>query len=176
MKNTYIAIAGLVILVIGGVLIFSPKDKAEAPEVNNPGGNGQVGCTLEAKLCPDGSSVGRSGPNCEFAACPEVKNTVDVGVGLSTAPVKQFTVSGQNFSFSPSLIKVKKGDRVKITFQNTSGFHDFKIDEFGVATKQAQAPATEVLEFTASKAGSFEYYCSVGSHRSMGMKGTLIVE
>lgn len=27
-------------------------------------------CTMEAKLCPDGSSVGRQGPNCEFAACP----------------------------------------------------------------------------------------------------------
>lgn len=27
-------------------------------------------CTLEAKICPDGSSVGRTGPNCEFAACP----------------------------------------------------------------------------------------------------------
>ena len=29
-------------------------------------------CTMEAKLCPDGSAVGRTGPNCEFAACPEV--------------------------------------------------------------------------------------------------------
>jgi len=28
-------------------------------------------CTLEAKICPDGSSVGRTGPNCEFAPCPE---------------------------------------------------------------------------------------------------------
>jgi hypothetical protein len=27
-------------------------------------------CTLDAKICPDGSSVGRSGPNCEFAPCP----------------------------------------------------------------------------------------------------------
>ena len=27
-------------------------------------------CTMEAKLCPDGSAVGRSGPNCEFALCP----------------------------------------------------------------------------------------------------------
>ena len=27
-------------------------------------------CTLDAKICPDGSSVGREGPNCEFAACP----------------------------------------------------------------------------------------------------------
>lgn len=28
-------------------------------------------CTMEAKLCPDGSSVGRVAPECEFAACPE---------------------------------------------------------------------------------------------------------
>jgi hypothetical protein len=32
----------------------------------------QTACTLEAKLCPDGSSVGRVGPDCEFAACPTV--------------------------------------------------------------------------------------------------------
>ena len=32
-------------------------------------------CTLEAKLCPDGSSVGRTGPNCEFAACPGATST-----------------------------------------------------------------------------------------------------
>ncbi len=30
----------------------------------------QKACTMEAKLCPDGSSVGRVGPNCEFAPCP----------------------------------------------------------------------------------------------------------
>lgn len=32
----------------------------------------QVGmCTKEAKVCPDGSIVGRSGPACEFADCPD---------------------------------------------------------------------------------------------------------
>ncbi len=29
-----------------------------------------VACTMEAKICPDGSAVGRTGPKCEFAACP----------------------------------------------------------------------------------------------------------
>ncbi|MEK7596391.1 MAG: hypothetical protein AAB564_02505 [Patescibacteria group bacterium] len=29
-----------------------------------------VFCTQEAKLCPDGSYVGRTRPNCEFALCP----------------------------------------------------------------------------------------------------------
>ena len=30
-----------------------------------------VACTQEAKLCPDGSYVGRTGPTCAFAACPQ---------------------------------------------------------------------------------------------------------
>lgn len=29
-----------------------------------------VACTLEAKLCPDGSFVGRTGPTCTFEPCP----------------------------------------------------------------------------------------------------------
>jgi len=28
-------------------------------------------CTEEAKVCRDGSAVGRTGPNCEFAPCPK---------------------------------------------------------------------------------------------------------
>lgn len=32
-----------------------------------------VACTMEAKICPDGSAVGRSGPKCEFAPCPTPK-------------------------------------------------------------------------------------------------------
>jgi hypothetical protein len=30
----------------------------------------QMACTEEAKICPDGSAVGRQGPDCEFAECP----------------------------------------------------------------------------------------------------------
>jgi plastocyanin len=90
--------------------------------------------------------------------------------------VKSFTVEGSNFKFNPSEIRVKEGDRVRIIFKNTGGFHDWVVDEFGAATKQGNAPAEETIEFVANKKGTFEYYCSVGSHRQMGMKGNLIVE
>ena len=30
---------------------------------------GTIACTMDAKLCPDGSSVGRVAPRCEFAPC-----------------------------------------------------------------------------------------------------------
>jgi hypothetical protein len=36
----------------------------------------EIACTKEAKQCPDGSVVGRSGPKCEFAACPTAPSTV----------------------------------------------------------------------------------------------------
>lgn len=39
---------------------------------NHKVGNSQVVCTMEAKLCPDGSYVGRTGPKCEFTVCPIV--------------------------------------------------------------------------------------------------------
>lgn len=45
------------------------------------GGRGteESGCTMEAKICPDGSAVGRSGPSCEFAPChfSEAPNDTD---------------------------------------------------------------------------------------------------
>ncbi len=30
----------------------------------------KIFCTQEAKQCPDGTWVGRTGPNCEFTKCP----------------------------------------------------------------------------------------------------------
>lgn len=33
-------------------------------------------CTQEAKICPDGSTVSRTGLNCEFASCPTATNSV----------------------------------------------------------------------------------------------------
>lgn len=33
----------------------------------------QIACTADAKICPDGTAVGRTGPNCEFALCPETE-------------------------------------------------------------------------------------------------------
>lgn len=35
-----------------------------------PSEDEMVACTMDAKICPDGSSVGRVPPSCEFEACP----------------------------------------------------------------------------------------------------------
>ena len=56
------------------------------------------------------------------------------------------------------------------------GFHNFTVDEFNARTRQINAGETDTIQFTADKAGTFEYYCNVGNHREMGMVGKLIVE
>jgi len=90
--------------------------------------------------------------------------------------VKSFVVEGGNFTFTPTMISVTKGDTVQITFKNMEGFHDLIIDEFNAKTKQLSAGQEETIQFVADKIGTFEYYCSVGSHRAMGMVGTLEVK
>ena len=101
---------------------------------------------------------------------------VDTGTA-SDAAVKEFTVEGNaQFRFNPTEIRVNQGDTVRVTFKNAGGVHDWKLDQFNVATEVLQAGQEETVEFVASQAGTFEYYCSVGNHRAMGMVGNLIVQ
>src|SRR3990167_1350393 len=66
--NKPTAIGVLVVLLLGSWLWFGYSNgQLQIPW----GGNGGVVCTEDAKICPDGSGVGREGPNCEFAACPD---------------------------------------------------------------------------------------------------------
>jgi hypothetical protein len=43
------------------------------------GGNNNIACPADAKICPDGSAVGRVGPDCEFAPCPEQNTSEERG-------------------------------------------------------------------------------------------------
>lgn len=86
-------------------------------------------------------------------------------------------MTGENFKFTPSEIRVHRGDKVRIDFSNIGGMpHNWVIDEFNAQTPQLQVGESASVELTADKAGTFEYYCSVGQHRKMGMVGKLVVE
>jgi len=85
------------------------------------------------------------------------------------------TVEGSPFKFSPNTISAKVGDKIIVTFKNMEGTHDFVIDEFDAKTKRINEGQNDIVTFVADKAGTFEYYCSVGQHRAIGMKGTLVV-
>lgn len=89
--KTY-AIVIIVLLLIGGAIYaYSTMDSAT---VDN---EAAVICTMDAKLCPDGSYVGRTGPNCEFAACPTGNAT---STGTTTNATTSTTTSAVPYNLS----------------------------------------------------------------------------
>lgn len=160
------------VLALSLLLLAGAGCSADKPEVNdlNTADAGTSPVVVETTPITQTETVDAAG--IEVVAVTTIGDKVEV----TTSSVKEFTVDGDNFAFSLATMTVNKGDTVRVTFNNIEGFHDWKIDEFNVATSKLNAGGTETVEFVATEAGSFEYYCSVGSHRAMGMKGTLIVE
>ena len=148
MKNTLLIVAVVILLIVGGA-IFINASKEAAPKM-----------TAQPTQTPEATSeTGTEDPQME-----------------ETGNVKEITVTNNGFKFNPSTLTVNKGDKVVITFENTGGTHDFRIDGYNVGTNIINGGEEDEFEFTADKAGTFEYYCSVGNHRQMGMKGTLTVK
>jgi hypothetical protein len=81
--NTKPLIIILVVLVaLAGILVYTSNKKSVQ---NLP----VVQCTTEAMICPDGTSVGRTGLYCEFAKCPSapVQSPVAFKEAVFDAPV-----------------------------------------------------------------------------------------
>lgn len=87
-------------------------------------------CTKEAKICPDGSSVGRTGPNCDFSPCPQISTVASIPANQNS------TVSMFGSSMNPNFINntsysvdrnyyrtndPKRGDVVLLIEQATNG-------------------------------------------------------
>lgn len=132
-----------------------------------------------AFILPNSNSSGSDDSGNSGASDSSGNNAINDGNEASD--VRTFVLTGENFKFvmngvnNPDIV-VNKGDKVRIEFSSTQGFHDWVVDEFNAATQQVRdTDEATFVEFTADKAGTFEYYCSVGEHRANGMKGNLIV-
>ncbi|MEP7162734.1 MAG: cupredoxin domain-containing protein [Candidatus Moraniibacteriota bacterium] len=103
---------------------------------------------------------------------------VTESAGKAMTPAKEFSMTSyyddKGSWFSLKEMSVKKGDLIRVKVTNTKGTHDFTLDEFGVK-KQTPLNEETVIEFTAAKVGTFEYYCSMPGHRARGQWGKLIV-
>lgn len=120
-------------------------------------------------------SRGRNKPTSPAAKNPSPSSSVATPPADESA-AKTFDISAKPFEFSVKEIRVKKGDKVRINLAVTQGMHDWVVDEFNARTQIIQTGQTNSVEFVADKTGTFEYYCSVPTHRQQGMVGKLIVE
>ena len=92
-------------------------------------------------------------------------------------PITEIEVSADEYSYSPSFLSVKKGDKVRIVFTNKGNLpHNLVIDELGISTKTIVSGKSDTIEFTAEGDMDLEFYCSIGNHKSLGMEGKIKVE
>ena len=85
MKRFVVTIGALVVVALGAFWVMNERATPPSPKA----------CTTEAMICPDGSAVGRVGPDCEFSECPAIATT--------TEPVATSTTSGSGVSGTVSL-------------------------------------------------------------------------
>ena len=98
----------------------------------------------------------------------------DAGTGVQG--VHEIQVTLRKYEFSPGLLRVKKGEQVRLIMTAVDHDHGFKLDDFNINQKIPQG-TTVIVEFTADEAGTFQFRCSSVcglGHRNM--KGTLVVE
>ena len=90
--------------------------------------------------------------------------------------VRVIDVEAGSFYYKPNVMKVKKGETVRMVMNSVSMMHDFNIDELGVKLPIVKDGDSDMIEFVAGEVGTFEYYCSVGEHRANGQVGMITVE
>ncbi len=92
------------------------------------------------------------------------------------AQVREIRIVARQWEFEPNVIRVKKGERVRLIVTSEDVVHGLAFPDYGI--NKEIAPGNEVvIEFVADKGGEFQGFCSVycgEGHSSMRL--TLIVE
>lgn len=181
-QNVIIGGIALLAVIIAAIILFAlPSNNPATEPTPNPTG---VAAT------PSRSPLATPSPTPTLTPTPAASLTPSpsgspltsptaspVTTGSATGTVKSFTLAASNFKYDIGQLRVRQGDTVRITLTNSGTMsHDWRLDEFKAATKVIATGKTDTVEFVADKKGTYEYYCSVGQHRQLGMVGQLIVE
>lgn len=89
--------------------------------------------------------------------------------------VREVSVTGNQYAFSPARIEVQRGDLVKVTFTAADIPHSFTVDSYRIAKRAGQGQSV-TFEFRADQAGEHTFYCNLTQdEKCRNMKGTLVV-
>lgn len=112
-----------------------------------------------------------------FVRNPKVVKAPTSPPSASSGPVTEISISAKEFAYTPSTVTVKKGEAIKINFTNDgTTAHNLSIEGLNVSTKTIGPGESDSITFTPASPGTFKYFCSVDSHRSLGLEGTLVVQ
>ena len=78
----------------------------------------------------------------------------------STPVTHELSMTADQFSFDPPVLRVKQGDRIRLTLQAADVVHGFYLDGHDIAVRVEPGISRQV-EFVADQVGKFRYRCSV---------------
>ena len=127
-----------------------------------------TGCTKEAKICPDGSYVFRTGANCEFPACPQAGSgtvkilRIDQNSNLIAGTVAEVIGIGVESANDPSDGKTKFINLVpgtyKVRVTDLSGYDE----SYGMCTAATAGTGCTIYSYT-SKPTCDGTWCTASS-------------
>lgn len=86
-------------------------------------------------------------------------------------------IVAMDFRFEETMVHVKAGQPVEVTFQNAgAAFHNVAFpggDDFVI---EARAGQSETRTLTFDEPGTYEFICSIPGHANLGMRGVLMVD
>lgn len=114
-----------------------------------------------------------------FAILPAVGLTVAlfaVSFAQQTPEIREIAITAKKYEFSPSEIRVRQGETVRLSITALDRKHGFKIKALDIDRELPKGEAV-TIDLTADRAGSFPIACSKFCGFGHGkMKGELIVE
>lgn len=133
----------------------------------------EVACPADAKQCPDGSFVGRTAPDCEFAPCPELPPLVQAENIKVYAPAQgatittPVTISGEARVFEGTVnYRILDGDGniVKEGFTTAASLEMGEFGPYSIAAEFTRPPTgvgkVQVFNYSA-RDGSVENLVTV---------------
>lgn len=183
-KAFYIIIPLLVLALMEGVawmVLKSPKE--ESPSAQKIEQEIQVETKPQEEPKQEEPKPEPATPNLSSSVPPSGMGGSDGGSfpGPTTQVVNGRTertihMGVRQYVWEPATITAKKGELVRLIIHNADVLHGLVIPDLGVMEGDIP-PEGAVIEFTASKVGTFEFFCSVYcGDGHMEMRGKIVIQ
>ncbi len=168
MKVAVIALLLILSLFLFGCTSYSPSSSPATP-------NAASGISANVTAVVSSSTLPASNNQQPVAPSSTAQGNVTSAPAAEPNGVKEIRMTAKQWEFQPATVTVTRGDRVKLIVKSVDVSHGFALPDFNVNTRLEPGVDT-IVEFTADKAGTFTFFCSVvcGSGHSE-MRGSLVV-
>jgi len=175
-KVIMIAVVVVVVVVVAVALILLVKQSPSVPgPAAGPAGGKPAAPAgpVTRETAPENVTV----PNQGDKNAPQnvaVPSSVSPGSASGSTSIRKFSIKIENNEFTPNTVIVKLGDTVDLSFTAVDRDYDFTQPDYGFKASVLKG-SSQRIQFGATAAGKFTFYCSSCGGPSKGPVGYVII-